>query len=131
MVNTNQHSNFKYACGCMLVFLHTLVILFVTVTPFVSNNPYLLLTIIMINFVILAGWVVFGECVCNAYENYLLGRPKVDGKNESITMIIPSFICGKKYGWLFLTLFPLLTTAICYIKLLRILRAKNIKLFAL
>jgi hypothetical protein len=147
-------SKLQYTLGCTLVLFHFIFVLSIVILPFITNNLYILLTIIIINFGISVSWLFVGECILNRYENYLLGipnpkdcdakpkdgvakpkdgvaKPKDGDKNVSLFKVAADLLCGEKNGGFILAIIPAFINIFCYVKIITILQSKNIKLFTL
>ena len=123
-----------YLFGYIIIFLHLIFSLFMIFVPFLTNNVYILITMILLNVVVLTQWYLIGECFLNKIENYFLERKdKItnDLSSKSIFGYYLEMVLGEKNTVYIGSLIPLIVSLYSYFKILSILKPKIPFIFSL
>ena len=117
-----------YLIGNLIVFAHFVFNIFMIFMPYLTNNIYILITIIALNICILTQWYLLGNCFLNKIESVFLGREKnisSDGLEKSSFVYYFEKVIGEKNTHLFFSLIPLINSIYCYVKIMHLLRYNN------
>ena len=119
-INNNLHNDFhKKILGYLSILIHIIIMAFILITPFFTENRKLILSLIWLNAALLTEWYLLGNSVLN-FSDHLIFEDEEEkkyynkykyhtGEKASIFLISISDITGieiKKLGQL-TTLIPL------------------------
>jgi hypothetical protein len=119
---------FSIIFGYILSIIHFIFIIIILITPYFTDNIYLLLLYIIINNLLLTQWYLLGNCFLNNLENYFLSKNnmKKNTRHKSI-FAIPFELCfSENNTHILLSLIPLINSIYAYIKIINFLQNKNI-----
>lgn len=117
--------------GYMVVMFHLCFNIFMISIPYITNNIYILLLVIVTNVFILTQWFLLGSCYLNNLENILLQSDDTvyeNGSNKSIFIRLVQPYFGENAAFVFFSLIPLFNSTYAGIKIGHILQKKNIPL---
>jgi len=121
------NSNLKLLLGYFIFTFHTLICLFIWGIPFITNNVYILLALIIVYIFIVIQWYISGECYFNKIENLLLSgdySTNENGKEKSMYITLIGKYFGELNVYLFLCFLPGIITIYSVFKITMILKKK-------
>jgi len=116
----------KLLLGYTIIIVHFVFFLIKTFLPFITNNVYILLAIIILNVYILTQWVLLGGCALNSIERILLEDESTyeNGKEKSSFIYFFGKYFGERNSYIFFSLVPLIISTYSTFKIINILKKK-------
>jgi hypothetical protein len=113
--------------GYCIIIIHLLFTLFMILTPYITNNVYILLAIIIINVFILTQWFLYGTCFLNKIENGVLeidNSTYENGTDRSSLLYFFEKCFGERNAYIIVSLIPVITSTYAAYKIIKVLHKK-------
>jgi hypothetical protein len=128
-IKRGSKNNLFIFIGYVVVFLHLVFKSVIIFIPYMTNNIYILLFVIVTNVFLLTQWLLFGSCSINKFENQLLQTDDTtyeNGNDKSIFVRLGQPFFGEKLTFILLSFIPLVNSTYSGVKIAYILQNHNI-----